>query len=195
MTKQKGSRAPKPVTVPVPKSQEQLAERSQELRQNEDAADRLVAEYEIKLAPLRAEVARLEAELAERVASLDRQSFALLKAIFGFSEPRRDSLCGPDRKSFRVGDMVVGWRLGKWATVIDDEERFRAMLQRRGLAQYYEERVTINRQALLADRETVHLPGLSFEQGEDFYVVLPEKPYRLVKGARSVKKEPLRESA
>lgn len=178
--------------VPPLKTRAEFEETLRSLEGVEQSIDQIGAELAEDTRYLREKLGEKEAAVEAQVKRREEERKLLMGQLFVYFEGHRGELLEGDRRSVDVNHARVGLRLAsKPAVIIDDEEKVLAELQRRRLDRFIRNNPTVNRDAMREDQEAAgRVPGVSFEQGEMFFVEFLERQLRLIKLARSVKREP-----
>lgn len=180
---------------PMLKTMAEFESALRELRRVEVWIDAIEAQYLDETSTWRELIGTKRDAADARVKAEEAARKELVGQIAAYFFAHRGELLDGDRRSVDVADARVGLRTTPPAVQIDgDEQAVIAELERRRLERFIRRTPTVNREAMLADREAAErVPGVSIVQGDQFYVELADTAIRLIKGPRSVKRESTKE--
>jgi len=128
------------------------------------------------------EIAKLKAEVLEKLQPLEIRRDKQVNALFAFANPHKVRLTLRNR-TIELGAGVFGWRMTTPRVEMrkDDDEMIK-LFKRTGNAQFIRIKEEIDRQALLAEKPVIS--GVSYIQNDEFFVVpnqIGKKPKTLTK--------------
>ena len=154
-----------PATLPTVRSKDDLetavADLGTDLRALSDL-DTLIAR----------EVARVKAEFSDRKKDLQKRLEKRGDRIARYCQAHRTALIGGQaEKTVALASGIVSWYFGPTAVVCDDDEPVIEWCRENAPADTLRVTVTLDREYIEKNRETLEIPGIEFEQGEFLKVV------------------------
>ena len=157
----------------VPKSLAEANAYVEDVGLAQEALDRLDCAMALAIEAIRAKAKAAKEPLLKERASL-------VQSIFVYATANRARLT----EEGKTVNLLAGkflWRFTPPATMVANEQALIETLQARGLGEFVRTHESLDRQSLLACRETLEpVPGLSFASREEFVVVPHVAPHENV---------------
>lgn len=137
-----------------------------------------------KIGDLQREQARLTADMNDEIAKITKavapnldllgeQINLLQRGVHFWCEANREQLCGKG-KSANLITGEVAWRQRPPSVRISSVDRVIDMLKQHGLSRFVRVKEEVNKDAILAEPDTVHaLPGIVISTGVEDFVITP----------------------
>ncbi len=151
--------------LPLPTSEAEVNQYITALAEARIKAERLVTRTNER-------IALLKAEMAEALEQHDQEMQRYAVALFTYFERNKDELTdGGKRQSHVFATGVLGQRYTPPRTSIRNEERVKQYVVEHGLEDFYEEKVVLRRDVMLAQRSLAeNIPGVRIVRDRVVYV-------------------------
>ena len=154
------------VTHWVPRDRDEVNEAIAEMGRHQRERERIKADMNDRMAEIKAEHDAAAKPLGERIAELHR-------GVHLWCEANRAKLTQDGRVKFHeFATGVVKWRITPFSVALTRVNEVLAWLKGSGKTEYIRNTETVDKEALLADREAIgnSIPGVAFKQKEEFSV-------------------------